>query len=396
MSEAQRIVVLGGGYAGALAANRIAGRVGRAVRVTLVSDRDDLVHRVRLHEVIAGRPWRRYPLRSIVRRRVELARARVVRVDAAARVVLVRDGEDRAIGYDQLVYALGSRVRLDAPGAAEHAGGLASLESALEARARLDALGAGAPVVVIGGGLTSIEAASEIAEARPELCVTLIAGALATGLSDAARAYVRETLAELGVDVREGARASRVEARAVVLDGGERVPASFALWAGGFTAKSPVTGDLPFDERGRVITDATLAVPGAPGVWACGDGAAPPPGLAFARMACATAMPMGAHVADNVARAARGAPPRPFRFGYVLQCVSLGRRRGVVQGADARDAPTGRVITARTAALIKEAICRFVIGSIRIERRWAGMYVWPRAVPALPPGRENLLTLGSG
>ena len=397
MSEAN-IVILGGGYAGVLAANRIAGRLGRAAKVTLVSDRDDLVHRVRLHEVIAGRRWRRYPLASMLRRRIAIVRARVVRVSVEARAVVVRDdasGDERLIGYDQLVYALGSRVVLDAPGAAEHAGGLATLESARIARARLEALGAGAPVVVIGGGLTAIETAAEIAEARPELRVALVAGTLAAGLSDEARAYVRATLADLGVELREGAHAARVEEAAVVLADGARLPASLALWAGGFTAKSPVTGDLPFDDRGRVITDATLAVPGAPGVWACGDGAAPPPGMEFTRMSCATAMPMGAHAADNVVRAARGAAARPFRFGYMLQCISLGRRRGVVQGTDARDAPTGHVYTARTGALIKEAICRFVIGSVRIEKRLAGAYVWRRTVPALPPGRENLMPAGS-
>ena len=387
--QAQRIVVLGGGYAGVMAANRVAGRLGRAARVTLISDRDDLVHRVRLHELIAGRSWRRYPLAKLVRRRVERVRARVVRVDAAAREVTVREARgERAIAYDQLIYALGSRVVLEAPGAAEHAGWLATLETALDARARLAALGANAPVVVVGGGLTAIETAAEIAEARPELRVTLVAAAVADNLSDEARAYIRASLAQLGVELREGAHATAVGPREVVLDGGERLPAAIAFWAGGFTAKSPVDGDLPLDGRGRVVTDAALAVPGAPGVWACGDGAAPPPGIEFMRMACATAMPMAAHAADNVARVALGREPRPWRFGYFGMCVSLGRKRGVVQSTDPRDAPTGHVYTARTGAVIKEAICRFVIGALRVERRWAGAFVWRRSVPALPPAAE--------
>jgi hypothetical protein len=60
----------------------------------------------------------------------------------------------------------------------------------------------------------------------------------------------------------------------------------------------------------------------------------------------------------------------------------------VVQGVDPRDAPTGHVYTARTGAMIKEAICRFVIGALRFERRWAGSYFWRHSVPALPAGAE--------
>ena len=386
-SQVQQIVIVGGGYAGVMAANRVFGRLGRRARVTLISDRDDLVDRVRLHEVIAGRAWRRHPLARLVRRRVECVRARVVRVIAAARTVVVRDvaGDERPVQYDHLVYALGSRIALDVPGASEHAGWLASLETALVARERIAAMPVGLPVVVIGGGLTAIETASEVAEARPELRVVLIAGTLAPNLSDEARAYIRSTLGDLAVELREGERAVRIEARAVITATGEWVPAALAIWAGGFIASCASESDLPLDAHGRVVTDAMLAVPGAPGVWACGDGAAPPPGLEFARMACATAMPMGAHVADNVARAVREQAPRPWRFGLRGMCVSLGRRRAVVQATDARDAPTGHVYTARSAAMIKEAICRYVIGSLRLERRWAGAFFWLRSVSAAAP-----------
>jgi NADH:quinone reductase (non-electrogenic) len=385
------IVILGGGYAGVMAANRVAGRLGGAAHVTLVSDRDDLVHRIRLHEVIAGRPFHRHPLDRLLRRRITRVRGRAVRIAAAAQTVVVRDGDggdDRLLRFDHLIVALGSRAALAVPGAAVHADGLASLERALVTRARVEALGAGAGVVVIGGGLTAVETASELAEARPELRVTLVADALTPNLSDEARAYIRATLADLAVDLRLGERAIRVDEREVVTAGGEHLAAAVAIDAGGFSGGASLgaalDSDLPLDPHGRIVTDATLAVPGAPGVWACGDAAAPPPGLEFARMACATAMPMAAHAADSVARAVRGLAPRPWRFGLRGMCVSLGRRRGVVQVTDPRDAPTGHVFTGRTAAMIKEAICRYVLGSLRVERRWAGAFFWPRAVPALP------------
>jgi NADH:ubiquinone reductase (H+-translocating) len=379
-----RVLVLGGGYAGVLAANRIAGRLGRHAQVTLISDRDHLVHRIRLHEVIAGRPWRRYPLAGLVRRRVALRHARVARIDRARGLVELASGD--AVAWDQLVIALGSRVTLEVPGAAQHAGGLADLDAALALRARIAELPAGAPVVVIGGGLTGIEAASELAEAYPQLAVTLVAPVIAPSLSALAQAYVRDVLADLGVAVIDGARVADVAADHVALGDGRRLAARAALWAAGFTGALPCAADLPLDAAGRVEVDAELAVPGAPGVWAIGDAAAPPPGMEFLRMACATAMPLAAHAADNLACAVRGRPPAGFRFGFAGQCVSLGRRRGVFQRCDPRDAPTGPVYTGRTGALLKELICRYVIGALRIERRLAGAYQWPRALRALPPG----------
>ncbi len=383
-----RIVILGGGYAGALAANRLAGRLGRAAEVTLVSDRDDLVHRVRLHEVIAGRRWKAYPLAQLLRRRIARIRARVVRIDRAARTVEIdRDGAREHLAFDQLLLALGSRVALDVPGAAAYAGGLASLDAALALRARIAALPDRAPVVVIGGGLTAIETASEVAEAHPRLAVTLATGQFAPSLSEEARAYARHVLEDLGVTVRTDVRASDITPAYVATTAGA-LPADVAIWAAGFTGRFACASDLPLDDDGRVVVDATLAVPGQEGVWAIGDAAARPPGLPFLRMACASAMPMAAHAVDNVARAVRGEAAHPFRFGMLGQCVSLGRRRGVIQRSDPRDAPTGHVYTGRTAALIKELVCRYVIGAIRIERRVAGSYRWPRAVLALGAGAE--------
>ena len=80
---ASRVVVIGGGYAGVLSANRIAGKLGARGHVTLVEAREDLVHRVRLHEVVARGPGKTHPLDDLLRRSV----ARVLwpsRVDSRA------------------------------------------------------------------------------------------------------------------------------------------------------------------------------------------------------------------------------------------------------------------------------------------------------------------------
>jgi len=376
----QRIVIIGGGYAGALAANRLAGRVGRRARITVIEERDDLVHRVRLHEVVANGPSRTYPLARVLHRSVRQLRARAARVDPAQRTVTLSNGATEP--FDLLLLAVGSGLVEAIPGALSHGGALRSPEAAATAHTRLLAMADGERVVVVGGGLTGVEVASEIAERHPRLHVILLARELLPSMSDAARAYVTTVLADLGVE-RRLESAGAIEADGVELASGERIDAGLVVWAGGFEPRGAgLSQALLHDERGRVRVDASLRALGTDGIWVAGDAVAPPPGMSFARMSCAIAMPMGAHVADEMTRALRAEPARPFRFGYAGQCVSLGRRRGVVQLVTPEDRPRPRFISGKMGAVIKELICSFVTGALRVERLFAGTYTWPRGVEA--------------
>src|SRR5687768_16707246 len=96
-----RIVIVGAGYAGVLAANRVAGRLGKRAQVTLINDGAELVNRIRLHEAVAGRRLRRYPLRRLVRRRVEVVVGRATGLVTEARVVEVAAADGlRVVPYD--------------------------------------------------------------------------------------------------------------------------------------------------------------------------------------------------------------------------------------------------------------------------------------------------------
>jgi NADH dehydrogenase FAD-containing subunit len=95
------------------------------------------------------------------------------------------------------------------------------------------------------------------------------------------------------------------------------------------------------------------------------------------RMACATAMPMGGHVADNVRAHLRGEPEQPFRLRYFAQCISLGRQDALIQVVNPDDSPREQVITGRAGALVKELICRFTLATLRLERHFPGAYRVP-------------------
>jgi NADH dehydrogenase FAD-containing subunit len=107
---------------------------------------------------------------------------------------------------------------------------------------------------------------------------------------------------------------------------------------------------------------------------------------------CKYAMPMGAHAAENLARALAGEAERPFRIGQVPLCLSLGRRDGLLQLVG-RGGQPGGVITGRTAAWIKERILRFTVWALRLERHFAFAF-WPRP-PRLPPPQPQAKQLAA-
>ncbi|SDM09055.1 NADH dehydrogenase, FAD-containing subunit [Nonomuraea maritima] len=355
-----RIVVLGAGYAGAIAAGRLAKRLHRDdVSITLVNAGTEFVERVRLHQLASGQDLRPRPLRDLFAGTgVELRTARVAAVDVERNTV---DLGDETLGYDTLVYALGSTAAdQGVPGVAEYAYDVAGKQSALRLRARLGELDAGGTVLVVGGGLTGIEAATEIAEARPDLKVALAAGGRVGGwLSDKAQRHLRGALDRLGVTVHDHADIARVEADGVVTGAGTEIEAQVTVWTAGFTVH-PIAAatTLEVSESGRIVVDGSMRSVSHPDVYAVGDAAlAEGAGGGQLRMSCASAGPMAWMAADAIAARLTGREVRETTIGYTFQCISLGRRDGIIQRVTPDDQVTSSVVTGRTAARIKELVC---------------------------------------
>ncbi len=390
---ARRILVIGGGYAGLLFVNRLA-RKTRAgdVQIVLASARPWFVERVRLHEDVAGHGPARRALASLTDPRVGVRVGTVESVDLAAQRAAFADGATEA--FDELVLATGSvRAPCSVPGIA-HARSCANEEEALALRAELGGLARGARVVVVGGGLTGIELATELGEQRGVLRVTLVtSGEVGLGVSARARQHVRATCARLGVELREHARVVAVERDGVVLASGDVLPSAITVLCGGLAATT-LAGSLGLDvdAQGRAVVDAQLRSTSHAQVRVIGDAARVDPGGRGQplRMACATALPQGAYAADAVAHAVAGREVRPFSFAYFLQCLSLGRRDGLSQLVDPWDAPRRLHLRGRLAAWNKELICRYAASSPRLERRGIG-YAWPTAPARLRTADAPLL-----
>ena len=394
------VLVLGGGYAGLLAALRVANRGRRhGARVTLVNAADSFVERIRLHQVAAGHRVASRPITRMLRGTgAEFVQGRVLRLDPRRRRVMIeRDGGTHQIEYDTLIYALGSTIDTDSvPGVRDHAvtlGGTAQAQALHVCLA--DAAARGGHLVVCGGGLTGIEAASECAQAYPGLSVSLVTrGQFGDQLSERGRLYLRGAFTRLGIAVRDGLTVERVRADRLEVTGTRPVPFDLCLWAGSFSV-SPLAWEagLQVNERGQILVDPYVRSLAHPSVYAAGDAAAPAgdPGAPI-RMACATAMPMGAQAADNVIAALAGREAEPFRFAYGGRCISLGRGDALVQLVHGDDTPREQIITGRRAAWTKELVCRYAVLSLSLERRWGGAYHWLKGQPAVAETQPGPVT----
>ncbi|MCP2243710.1 NAD(P)/FAD-dependent oxidoreductase [Lentzea aerocolonigenes] len=344
-----RIVVLGAGYAGANAAGRLARRLHPAdTEITLVNADAEFVERVRLHQLATGQDLKVRKLADVFANTgVRVRVARVAAVDAERKIVSTDDGD---IAYDTLVYALGSTAA-DVP---EHAHNIAGKQSALRLRARLEELGAGATVLVVGGGLTGIEAATEIAEARPDLDVSLATrGDLGDWLSEKARQHLRTVFDRLGITVH------------VHTDGGA-LDADVTVWTAGF-AVHPIAAatTLEVSPSGQIVVDETMRSVSHPDVYAVGDAAFAVGGSGQPlRMSCASGVPTAHLAADAIAARLTGREVPENKIGYSGQCISLGRSDALVQWVTPDDQPKPSALTGKMAVRVKELICRSAAWSV--------------------------------
>lgn len=376
-----RIVIIGAGYAGVMTALRLAGKdKGRRADITLINASDQFVERIRLHQVATNQRLSQHPIHKLIGNRpIRFVQGWITAIDLKRRVVRVKDQGE--IGYDNLVYALGSvSAKSSIPGVNEHTYAIANRPEAQALRQRLTELSPGSRVAVVGGGLTGIESATEIAEAYPQFQVSLVtSGVPAAGLSSKGRDYLAEVFNQLGIQVYAHTHVQRVEAAALILGTNERLPFDACVWAGSFTA-APLAREagLAVNAKGQMLIDPYMRSISHPEVYGAGDGAAPleDPGAPL-RMACAVALPMGAHTADNVLALLNNQPQEAFNFGYFVQCVSLGRHRGLLQFVNPDDSPQEKILTGRRGALVKEMICQFAFRSLQFERIVPGAHWWP-------------------
>lgn len=362
MTKPAHVVIVGGGFGG-LAAARALGEAN--VTVTLVDRQNHHLFQPLLYQVaMAGLAPNEIaaPIRSILRNsgNTTVLLAEVISIDLAEKHVALAEGPD--VTYDFLILAPGARTHYFGHAQWErYAPGLKSIDDAVEIRRRVllafeaaerepDAAQRARLLsfIVIGGGPTGVELAGAIAElaryalgrdfrrARPtETRVLLVEGGervLATFDPSLSESAVLQ-LSELGVHVRTGSIVERIGDEGVVLRSGEVLAASTVVWAAG-VASSPLIAALGVetDRMGRAKINEDCSLPGQPNVFVIGDAAyllgsddKPLPGVS------PVAMQMGRHVARSIVGSLTSEPRKPFRYVDKGSMATIGRSRAIAQ-----------------------------------------------------------------
>lgn len=364
-----RIVVLGGGFAGAYAAKGLERRLRRRsdVEVILVSNENYLVFQPMLPEVISGTIGLLdvvTPLRDILRH-TEMHIREVESVDTEQQLVHAGAGFDNVphvIEYDHLVLALGNVTDFRGlRGLPEHAFPFKNLADALQLRnhvirvldeAALAKLGTEQrsrllTFVVSGGGFSGVEVAAELNDFvrrvagqhyrgidPKEIRVILLHGMerilpeMPPSLAD----YAHRLLSARGVEIRLQAWLSAATGDAAILKSGEAI-ATKTLVSTVPASPNPVIDAMNVEKtRGRVVVDEYLRSKSHANVWAIGDCATVPViGGGFAPPTAQHAIREAELVAENIATALSGGKPRPFQFKGLGKLGSLGRRSAVAE-----------------------------------------------------------------
>ena len=358
----KQIIVLGGGFAGLIAAVGAARKLAELkiarsdVAVTLVNR--DAWHSIRVRNYESDLADLRVPLADVLEPiGVALTIGTVTGIDRDRRAVGLADGA--SLAYDRLVFALGSElVRPPIPGLAEHGFDVDTFDAAARLSAHLSRLAArpASPgrftALVVGAGLTGVELATELATrlralAGSEAARVILADRaprIGSNMGDAACAVIDEALAALGVESRPGIDIVAVDPRGVRLSSGEEIAAETVIWCGGMRAH-PLAAALPgrHDRFGRVAVDRYMRVEEAPEIFATGDAAAAlVDGEHESVMSCQHARPMGRIAGHNAVCDLVGAPMIPLEIGYYVTCLDLGAWGAVyTQGWDRQVTATG-------------------------------------------------------
>ena len=410
-----RVVIVGGGFAGAFTAKYLRKFARERVEIELINAENYFVFQPLLPEVASGTisaPDAVTPLRYMLPG-VRFRMAEVTSLDADNRRLRILQGSRRTpqfVEYDYLVLAVGQKTNLAiAPGFAEHSLCMRNLADAHTLRNKVIRRLEHADVttdaaikerlltfVVAGGGFSGVETIGEVAEmiertlrfypnvtADDIRCILVQRGdRILPELPARLGEYATRMLEKRGIEVRCNSSIVRATANHVYLDDGSKVSTCLLVSTVG-NGPADFTTQLGIElERGKIPVDAGLRVRGSDDTWALGDAALVPlPGESdapvFAPPTAQFAVREARCVARNIVNVMDNKSLATFAFKPKGSLASIGNYKGVAE-----------IFGIRLSGLIAWFIWRFLyIGMLpgfatrlRVALNWAFDYFLPRSI----------------
>ncbi|MFF7788681.1 FAD-dependent oxidoreductase [Streptomyces sp. NPDC007991] len=376
-----RILIVGAGFAGYRTARTLSRITRGRAHITLLNPTDYFLYVPLLPQVAAGvlEPRRVTVSLSDSLPDVRLVLGEADRIDLDGRILHYTgpEGDGGSLAYDRLVLAAGSVNKLlPIPGVAEHAHGFRGLPEALYLRDHVTrqvelaaadddprTCAARCTFVVVGAGYTGTEVAAHgqmFTDAqvrkhplrqgmRPRWMLLDVAPRVLPEMDEKLSATADRVLRQRGVDVRMGTSVKEATHEGVELTDGEFVESRTLVWCVGVRPDPLVESlGLPM-EKGRLLVDPHLQVPGRPELFACGDVAAVPdlekPG-SYTTMTAQHAWRHGKVAAENVAASlGLGGARKPYRHHDLGFVVDLGGAKAAANplGVPLSGVPAGAV-----------------------------------------------------
>jgi NADH dehydrogenase len=359
----KKLVIVGGGFAGMKAAQALEHTLPPDWTLTLVSQENFITFNPLLPEVVGASILPGHviaPHRQMIHCS-HVCMAQVTDIDTANRTLHYLGEGPGVLHYDQLVLACGTNANLDIiKGMASYALPLKTLGDALFLRNRIISRLEQAELqperehrrwllsfIVVGGGFSGVETAGELVDflyaslryykrlRREDLRIVLLHSGdrLLPELSASLGKFTERKMRGRGIDVRLMARAVRVTDRDVQLDSGDSIAGGTVVCTIGTQPNSLLEQIPAIKNRGRLVVNPDLSVPGVEGVWAAGDCAAIVNGV-DGKVAPPTAQFAEAEarqLAENIVARLAGKPTRAFRYRPKGQLSSIGHNKAVAE-----------------------------------------------------------------
>ncbi|TGL87941.1 NADH-quinone oxidoreductase subunit D [Leptospira congkakensis] len=371
-----KILILGAGYAGIIAANRLDKQV-KDSEITVISESSLFQERIRFHEIASGGQNKEWKVRNLLRTNVNFLQNKVTRIFPKEKRVTI-EGTNQSISYDYLVITLGSsQIRK-----------ITKNENSIQSKDAVDEFLKNKTqtniqnLCIVGSGLTGIEMATEWKYFHPQGEVTIIdRNSFASSFSKKGQTYLKSYLSENGIRILDQMNIEKIEGNEIEIGNKTKLSFDSIINCTGFQTP-PILKESGFrtNSQNQIYVDPFLRSLDFPEVFVAGDSAYLENSIL--RMGCVTALPMGAYVADHLANLFKGKNLSPFSFQFAGRCVSLGRNVGMIQLTEGNDKPKEMIIKGKWGALVKELVCKYTLVSLILEKKLPfRFYLWPKGNP---------------